>query len=216
MIYFYFLCFIFSSYFYLSSFWTSRGHRCRSFSPPVPAFSFYGAQGSAFPLLVDFHRNVADSRSRAFLESIWALEKVPTNLYEYALGGTRTNATDLQQSRGYPATPPGQPIYLYTPLSIDDETRNQGGKPAVRRIKILRARGIHIREIQFAKNKKRYVRRRTERFFSCKWLIQWLRNHVSQSVGQAVSQSVRRSVGQAVSQSVSQSYFCFGHKKCYI
>ena len=36
-------------------FWTSRGHRCRLF-PQVRAFHFYHAQGSAFPLLVDFHR----------------------------------------------------------------------------------------------------------------------------------------------------------------
>ena len=36
-------------------FWTSRGHRCRPFSPPVRASNFYRAQGSAFPLLVDFH-----------------------------------------------------------------------------------------------------------------------------------------------------------------
>ena len=27
----------------LSSFWTSRGHRCRPFSPPVLAFKFYRA-----------------------------------------------------------------------------------------------------------------------------------------------------------------------------
>ena len=27
----------------LSSFWTSRGHRCRPFSPPVLAFNFYRA-----------------------------------------------------------------------------------------------------------------------------------------------------------------------------
>ena len=38
----------------LSSFWTSRGHRCRPFSPPVFAFDFYRAKGSAIPLLVDF------------------------------------------------------------------------------------------------------------------------------------------------------------------
>ena len=40
----------------LSSFWTSRGHRCRPFCPPVLAFSFYRAQGSVISLLVDFHR----------------------------------------------------------------------------------------------------------------------------------------------------------------
>ena len=39
----------------LSSFWTSRGHRCRPFSPPVLAFNSYRAYGSAIPLLVDFY-----------------------------------------------------------------------------------------------------------------------------------------------------------------
>ena len=39
--------------------------------------------------------NVANSRFRAFRESICAQEKVPTNLYEYALGVTRTREIDL-------------------------------------------------------------------------------------------------------------------------
>ena len=39
-------------------FWTSRGRRCRPFSPPARAFIFCGAQGSAFPLHVDFHRRM--------------------------------------------------------------------------------------------------------------------------------------------------------------
>ena len=48
-----------------------------------------------------FHRvSVANSRSRAFRKSICAQEKVPTNLYEYALGGARTHETDLYQARG--------------------------------------------------------------------------------------------------------------------
>ena len=84
----------------LSNFWTSHGHRCRPFSPPVLAFNFYRAQGSAIPLLVDFSSSVADSRSRAFRKSICAQEKVPANLYEYALGGIRTHETDLYQARG--------------------------------------------------------------------------------------------------------------------
>ena len=51
--------FFFSSFshtFFLSSFWTRRGRRCRPFFPLVLAFNFYRAQGSAIPLLVDFHR----------------------------------------------------------------------------------------------------------------------------------------------------------------
>ena len=39
-------------------------------------------------------------RSRAFRESICAQEKVPTNFFEYALGGARTHETDLYQARG--------------------------------------------------------------------------------------------------------------------
>ena len=97
---FFFFFFFFSRTLLLSSFWTSRSHRCRPFFPPVLAFSFYRAQGSAIPLLVDFLSSVANSRSRAFRKSICAQEKVPTNLYEYALGGIRTHETHLYQARG--------------------------------------------------------------------------------------------------------------------
>ena len=74
--------------------------QCRPFSPPVLAFNFCGAQGSAIPLLVDFSSSVANSRSRAFRKSICAQEKVSMNLYEYALRGARTHETDLYQARG--------------------------------------------------------------------------------------------------------------------
>ena len=37
-------------------FWESCGHRYRPFSPPVRAFIFCRAYGSAFLLLVDFRR----------------------------------------------------------------------------------------------------------------------------------------------------------------
>ena len=47
-----------------------------------------------------FLSSVANSRSRAFRKSIGAQEKVPTNVYEYALGGIRTHETDLHQARG--------------------------------------------------------------------------------------------------------------------
>ena len=63
--------------------------------PPVLAFNFYRAQGSAIPLLVGFSSSVANSRSRVFRKSFGAQEKIPTNLYEYALGGIRTRETDL-------------------------------------------------------------------------------------------------------------------------
>ena len=51
-------------------------------------------------MLVDFPSSVASSRSRAFRKSVCAQEKVPTNLYEYALGGVRAHETDLYQARG--------------------------------------------------------------------------------------------------------------------
>ena len=60
------------------------------------AFNFYRAKGSTIPLrLADFSSNVTNSRSRAFRESSCAQEKLPTNLYEYALGGIRTHETGL-------------------------------------------------------------------------------------------------------------------------
>ena len=95
---FFFLSF---SHILLASFWTSRGHRCRPFSPPVLAFIFYRAWGSAaIPLLVDFSSSVANSRSRVFRKSICAQAKVPTILHAYELGRIRTHETDLYQARG--------------------------------------------------------------------------------------------------------------------
>ena len=86
--------FFFFAHFFLSSFWTSRDHRCYPFSPVV-AFNFYRAYGSAIPVLVDCSSSVASSRSRAFRKSICPQEKAPTNLYVCALGGARTHETDL-------------------------------------------------------------------------------------------------------------------------
>ena len=51
-------------------------------------------------MLVDFLSSAANSRSRAFRKSICAQEKIPANIYEYALGGIRTHETDLYQARG--------------------------------------------------------------------------------------------------------------------
>ena len=52
------------------------------------------------PLFVDVSSSIANSRSRASRKSICAQDKVPTNLYEYALGRTRSHETDLYQARG--------------------------------------------------------------------------------------------------------------------
>ena len=66
------------------------------FPPGTTYLQFSSRIGFSVPTAVRrFSSNVANSRSRAFRESICAQEKVPTNLYEYALGGTRTHAIDL-------------------------------------------------------------------------------------------------------------------------
>ena len=101
----------------LSSFWTSRGHRCRPFSPQVLAFNFYSAEGSAIPLLVDFSSSVANSRCRVFRESICAQEKVPRNYTSMHSGGLeirKLTCTRLEDNlirhrgdRSYICTPGG-------------------------------------------------------------------------------------------------------------
>ena len=85
----------------LSSFWTSRGHRCRPFFPPVLASIFIAHRVQQSHCSSIFHRvKIANSRSRAFRKSICSQEKVPTN----ALGEARTHETDLYQARGQPDT----------------------------------------------------------------------------------------------------------------
>ena len=90
-----FVCFL--SHFYFFSLWTSCGLRCRPFSPPPgTCLQFLSCIGFSIPIPRRLPSNVANSRFRAFRESICAQEKVPTNLNEYyALGGTRTHAIDL-------------------------------------------------------------------------------------------------------------------------
>ena len=63
------------------------------FSPPL--FIAYLVECPAISLLVGLSSSVANSRSRAFRKSIFAQEKVPTNLCEYAHGGAQTHETDL-------------------------------------------------------------------------------------------------------------------------
>ena len=82
-------------------------------SPPRYVPSVLPRIGFSIPTACRFSSNVANSRSRAFRESIRAQEKVSANLYEcvfltlsrscysssttrYALGGTRTHVIDLQ------------------------------------------------------------------------------------------------------------------------
>ena len=83
--------------FFIHFYFPASGHAV--VSGVVPSFPRYVPSvlsriGLSIPTALRFSSNVANSRSRAFRESICAQEKVPTNLYEYALGGTRTHETD--------------------------------------------------------------------------------------------------------------------------
>ena len=69
-------------------------------SSPIPhgsCFQFLSRRGFSNPTaLVEFSWSVANSRSSVFRNSICVHEKVPVNLYEYALGGgTRTYVSRL-------------------------------------------------------------------------------------------------------------------------
>ena len=68
-----------------------------SLLPPGTCLQLLSRIGFSIPTARRLSSNVANSRFRAFRESICAQEKVPTNLYEYeyALGGTRTHEIDL-------------------------------------------------------------------------------------------------------------------------
>ena len=67
--------------------------------PPGTCLQFLSRVGFSIPTARRLSSNVANSRFRAFRESVWAQEKIPTDLYEYALGGTRTHEIDLPYSR---------------------------------------------------------------------------------------------------------------------
>ena len=71
----------------------SRGHTYRPSSPPVRTFIFIAQGNSAFPTFVDFRRNFAISRPRAFCGSNFAQES--PREYEYALVGARSSEIDL-------------------------------------------------------------------------------------------------------------------------
>ena len=61
-----------------------------SLLPPGTCLQFLSRIGFSIPTARRLSSNVANSRFRAFRESICAQEKVHTNLYEYALGGTNS------------------------------------------------------------------------------------------------------------------------------
>ena len=66
-------------HFYFPALWTSRGHPCLPFSPPVLAFIFIAEEGSALPLLVVFlsfffltHALALSAMSLYFLGTIYS------------------------------------------------------------------------------------------------------------------------------------------------
>ena len=83
-----------------SFFWTSRGHRCRPFSPPVLAFDFLSRIGFSNPAARRFFIECCYLTLSRFPRINLCTRKVPKNLYEYALEGIRTHDTDLYQARG--------------------------------------------------------------------------------------------------------------------
>ena len=85
----------------LSSLWTSRGRRCRPFSPRFLPSIFIAHRVQQSHCSSIFHRVLqTHALTRAFRKSICAQEKVPTSLYEYALGRIQTHETGLYQARG--------------------------------------------------------------------------------------------------------------------
>ena len=97
-----------------SSFWTSRGHRCRPFPPPGSCLQFVSRIGFSNPTACRFFIECY-SRSRAFRKSICAQEKVPSNLYEYALGGFElTKLTYIRLKDNLIHPPPRRPACRYT------------------------------------------------------------------------------------------------------
>ena len=82
--------------------------------PPVLAFIFYIAHRvQQSHCSSNFHRVLLTHALALSASQKCAQEKVPTDLYKYALGKTRTHETDLYQARGQPDTPTGRPAILW-------------------------------------------------------------------------------------------------------
>ena len=92
----------FSLTFLLSSFWTSRGHRCRPFPVSSPLFlpSIFIVHRVQQSHCSSIFHQVMLTHALALSASQFVQKKKSTNLYEYALGGIRTYETDLYQARG--------------------------------------------------------------------------------------------------------------------
>ena len=100
-----YICFFFIYFFYAHFHFPASGQAVVTGIIPSPRFlpSIFIAhrvQQSLCSSIVHRDSSVANSRSRAFRKSICPQDKVPTNLYGYALGGARTHETDLYQARG--------------------------------------------------------------------------------------------------------------------
>ena len=94
----------------ISSFWTSRGHRCRPFPPAISAFIFI-AQRVQYLQRSSITSNFSHSRSRAFGSSSFEARKGPYK-HEHALGETRTHNWTVAGTRftNYKVAPPGTPL----------------------------------------------------------------------------------------------------------
>ena len=76
-----FFCFFFHSHL-LSSFWTSRGHRCRPFSPRFLPSIFIAQRVQQSHCSLISHRVLRTHALALSASQICAQKKVPTNLYE--------------------------------------------------------------------------------------------------------------------------------------
>ena len=63
--------------------------------PPGTCLQFLSRIGVSIPIARRLSQFIANSRFRAFRESMCAQEEIPTNLYEYALGMTRNHEINL-------------------------------------------------------------------------------------------------------------------------
>ena len=94
----------------LSSFWTSRGHRCRSFSTPVLAFIFIAHRVQQSRCSSTFHRELL-TYALAFSASQFVRKKKSPRIYTRLHSGEfeLTKQTYVCHAREKPDTPPGRP-----------------------------------------------------------------------------------------------------------
>ena len=97
----------------LSSFWTSRGHRCRPFSPPCSSLHFFSRIGfSNPPSRRVFKSSLSNSRSPAFRKLICDQKK--SLLFYKSMHSEGLDLTNLTCTRGQPGPPPGRSAFIST------------------------------------------------------------------------------------------------------